>query len=72
MDRDQKHCLCPCKFADLRFADWDAKDICRFVSCELIITNMLILDLGTGTPPKFADLPIAEEAQEFADLRIAD
>jgi hypothetical protein len=33
---------------------------------------MLILDLGTGTPPKFADLPIAEEAQEFADLRIAD
>jgi hypothetical protein len=28
VDLDQKHCLFPCKFADLRFADWDTKEIC--------------------------------------------
>jgi hypothetical protein len=38
VDLDQKHCLFPCKFTDLQFADWDTKEICRFAICGLIIT----------------------------------
>ncbi len=45
----------PGKFADLRFADWDNKEICGFAICGLIITNLQICDLRTGTPQKFAD-----------------
>ncbi len=51
-----------CHLADLRCADWDTKDIWRFAICGLIITNLRICDLRTGTPQKFA---IAEWAQEF-------
>jgi hypothetical protein len=58
-DMDQKHYFCPCKLADLRFADWDTKQICGFAICGfaicvLIITNLRISDLRTGTPQKFA------------------
>jgi hypothetical protein len=49
--------------------------ICRLDTkeiCGLIITNLRICDLRTCNPKKFADLTIAERAQEFADLRFAD
>jgi hypothetical protein len=52
--------------ANLRFADWDTKDIFGFVSCELIITFLLILDLRTGTPQQFADLRLRKKPKEFA------
>jgi hypothetical protein len=42
---DQKHSFFPCKFADLQFADWTTKEICGFVICGLIITNLRFRDL---------------------------
>ncbi len=45
--------------------------ICRLNTKEiggLIITNLLICDLRTCNPKKFADLRL-RKAQEFADLR---
>jgi hypothetical protein len=45
----------PQKFADLRFADGDTKEICGFAICGLILANVRICDLRTGTPTKFAD-----------------
>jgi len=27
VDLDQKHCFFPCKFSDLKFVDWDTKEI---------------------------------------------
>jgi hypothetical protein len=55
----------PQKFADLRFADRDTKDICGFAICGLILTNLRICNLRAGTPKKFCWLVIA-------DLRFAD
>ncbi len=46
------------EFDDLRFADWDTKEICGFAILGLIITYLRICDLRTGTPRKFADLPL--------------
>ncbi len=54
-DLDQKHCHFPCKFEDLRSADWVTKEICGFAICGLIITNVADRH-GTVTPQKFADL----------------
>jgi len=48
------------KFADLRFADWDTKEICGIAICELIIANMRICDLRTGTSRRICALVIAE------------
>jgi hypothetical protein len=45
-DLDQKHCFFPCKFADLRFADWDIKEICGFAIWGLVITNLWIAICG--------------------------
>ncbi len=53
-----------CKFVELRFADWDTKEICGFAICGLIITN-----LRTCTSPKFADLPLPNEPKH---LRISE
>ncbi len=35
LDLDRKHCFFSCKFADLRFVDWDTKDICGFAVCGM-------------------------------------
>jgi hypothetical protein len=56
MDLDQKHCFFLCKFAYLRFANWDHKGIFGFVICGLISTNLRIGDLWTSTRQKFANL----------------
>jgi hypothetical protein len=34
------------RVADLRFADWEAKEICAFAICGLIITNLRICGLA--------------------------
>jgi hypothetical protein len=34
-DLGQKHCFFPCKFVDLRFADWHTSEICGFAIAEL-------------------------------------
>ncbi len=68
---DQKHCIFPCKFADLQFSYWNTKEIFGFAICGLIITNLPICDLRTGTPQKFADFD-PEWAQEFVDLLFAN
>ncbi len=43
---DQKHCFFPLKFADLRFADRDSKDIFGFAICGLILANVRISICG--------------------------
>jgi hypothetical protein len=47
-DLDQKNCLFPGIFADLRFVDWDAYEICGFAICGLIIINFAICDLWSN------------------------
>ncbi len=66
---DQKHCFILCNFADLRFADWETKEICGFAICGCIITNFRICDLRTGIPQIFADLRLQNEPK---NLRICD
>ncbi len=51
------------KFADLWFGDWDAKEICGSAICGLIVTNLQICDLRTGTPKKLADLRLRNETK---------
>ncbi len=55
----------PSKFADLRFADWDTKESCVFAICGLIITNLRIFDLRTGTPQQFADQRLRNEPKSW-------
>ncbi len=40
------------KFADLRLADRDTKEIFGFAICRLIITKLRICNMRTGTPQK--------------------
>ncbi len=40
-DLDQKQCFFPCEFADLRFPDWDTKEICGVAICGLIIADLI-------------------------------
>jgi hypothetical protein len=49
----------------LRFVDWDTHEICGCAICGLIITNMRICDLRTGTPQKFADLHLRNEPKSL-------
>jgi hypothetical protein len=69
VDLDKKHCLFPCKFVDLRFADWKTKEMCEFVISRLIFTNYRICDLLIGTPQKFA---ICSCGMSPKNLRICD
>ncbi len=64
-----EHCFFPCKFADLRFAEWDTKEICGFAICGLIITNRRICHLRTGQSKKFSDLRLRNDPK---NLRIYD
>jgi hypothetical protein len=73
---DQKHCFFLCKFPELRFADWETKDICGFVDLRMQINtykfefaDLRFPDWHTSEICRFA---ILERAQEFADLRFAD
>jgi hypothetical protein len=50
-------------------ADYDTKEICRFAICRVILTNLRICDLLTGTPHIFADLLLRNELK---NLRILD
>jgi hypothetical protein len=50
-------------------ADYDTKEICRFAICRVILTNLRICDLLTGTPHIFADLLLRNELK---NLRIFD
>ncbi len=61
-DLDQKHCFFPDILADLQFADWDTEEIWGAI-CGIIITNLRICGLRTGTPQKFADLRLRNEAK---------
>ncbi len=46
-DLDRKHWFVPCKFADLRFADRDTKEIFGFAICGLAhLRNLRICDSG--------------------------
>ncbi len=63
MDWDQIHCIF---LAKLKFADWDTKErICGFATCRVIITNLRICDLRTGTPQKFAYLRLRNEPKNL-------
>jgi hypothetical protein len=55
----------PSKIADLRFADWNTKEIYWYEICGLIITNFRLCDLRTGTPQKFVDLRLRKEPKNF-------
>ncbi len=49
-----------CKFADQQFEDWDTKEI-----CGLIITNLRICDLRTGSSQQFLDLRLQNEPKNL-------
>jgi hypothetical protein len=51
--------------ANLKFADWDTKEICGFAICRLIITNLRNCDLWTGRPKKFAYLRLRNEPKNL-------
>jgi hypothetical protein len=56
-----------CKFAELRFADWETKEILRI--CDLRIIHYKFAGWHTSEICRFA---IVEWAQEFADFWFAD
>jgi hypothetical protein len=60
-----------CKFAHLRFANWDSKEICKFAICELNITNLRFAIFGVAHL-KNCGFAIAEGENEFENLRFAD
>ncbi len=45
---------------NLRFVDWDTQEIYGCAICGLIITNLRICDLRTGTPLEICGFAIAE------------
>jgi hypothetical protein len=44
----------------------------RICDCELIIRNLRVSDLRTGTPQKLADLRLRKEPKNLRILRFAD
>jgi hypothetical protein len=59
--------LFSCTFVDLKFANWDTKEVCRFTTWGLIIRNLRICGLAHLN----FGFAIAVWSQEFADLRFA-
>jgi hypothetical protein len=48
------------KFCGFVICDWDKKGICGIAIFGLIIANLRICDLRTGTPRKICELVIAD------------
>jgi hypothetical protein len=43
-DLDQKHCFFPSKYADLRFADCDTKELGGFAICYYKLADLRFVD----------------------------